>query len=100
MDSKSTMKIALERIEKVMKSDWTGDLYITPSNAIDGLHSGIPGILFYGESKTDRLYNAIYRMVEGWPTTEDFEAGCLIYTRPTPPERLRNPVTPAGGGGA
>lgn len=87
MLGKSKLQVALESITKVMKSDWTGDLYITPSSALDDLHSGIPGVVFYGE--TEHLYNAIYNMVEKWPCSDDPEAGCQVFTKPVDEQETR-----------
>lgn len=72
----------LNRIEKVTRSDWTGDFYISPADALGDMHTGIPSVVFYGEMATDELHDAIYEMIQTWPYVELWEQGCCEYTRP------------------
>lgn len=72
----------LQRIEKVTISEWTGDMYLSPSDVLGDQHTGVPGVLFCGEMETDDLYEAIMELTTGWTLAMLDDIGCSEYTRP------------------
>lgn len=79
---KSATEAMLGRITRVVKSDWTADLFLSPEDVMGNLHTGVPGIVFYGELATEDLYDAIMDMIEGWPRVDDIEHSSFEWTRP------------------
>ena len=82
MLEKSAIEAVLGRITRVIKSDWTFDLYLSPDDVLGNLHTGVPGIVFHGERATEDLYDAIADMVAEWPCVENTEHSSFEWTRP------------------
>jgi hypothetical protein len=72
----------LQRIEKVIVSDWTGDMYLSPSDVLGKKHTGTPGIVFCGDLATDELYEAILAMIDQWDCETLHDISCSEYKKP------------------